>query len=55
MVSVTRQRYIGRDDIVSAAARFSYLLHSAARMSDSCNGRSSGAGGLMEMVTNIAT
>ena len=34
MVSVTRQRYVGRDDIVWAAVKFSYLLDSAATMSE---------------------
>ena len=48
------RRYVGRDDIVWAAAKFSYLLSSAARMSEAVNGRSSGGGRLMEMVTNIA-
>ena len=49
MVSVTRQRYVGRDDIVSAAARFSYLLSSAASMSEAVTAAVAAVAGLWRL------
>ena len=46
MVSVTRQRYVGRDDIVSAAARFSYIRYSDASMSDAVTAAVAAVAGL---------
>ena len=49
MVSVTRQRYVGRDDIVWAAAKFSYLVYSAARMSEEVTAAVAAVAGLWRL------